>query len=148
MEVDKPAGGEVGGEAAPQQPISLNILATIRPAQQQNGLKHGDYGRYRVFCARRLRTLYKGLKFLHGRGRYQKRRLEVAMITDARWLMIPLLSAERAWAQAMEIKADNEDRKTAARRHHGIRRLAKASQWAAELARFTSGWRHPQRAGG
>jgi hypothetical protein len=98
----------------------------------------------RVFCARRLKSLYKALKFLHGKGRYQKRKLEAHLITDARWLLIPLLCAERAWAQAMEIKKDNEDRQLPRRRHHGIRRLAKAAVWAGELARFTAGaagWR-------
>jgi hypothetical protein len=44
-----------------------------------------------VYCARRLRSLYKSLRFLHGRGRYQKRKLDVAMVTDARcarWLAV------------------------------------------------------------
>lgn len=140
----------------------------------------------RVFCARRLRSLYKALKFLHGKGRYQKKKIEVAMITESRcaltapahkrrnrcqppalacvpapcpvpalctfstppaprppprWLLIPLTCAERAWAQAMEIKKDNEDRKLPHRRHHSIRRLAKAAAWASELARFTAGAR-------
>lgn len=46
MEVDGSTGGAAaGGGGSPQ--IALNILQTIRPAQQQNGLKHGDYGRYR-----------------------------------------------------------------------------------------------------
>ena len=31
----------------PAAQISLNVLQTIRTAQTQNGLKHGDYGRYR-----------------------------------------------------------------------------------------------------
>lgn len=31
--------------SAPQLP--LNILSTTKTAQLQNGLKHGDYGRYR-----------------------------------------------------------------------------------------------------
>jgi hypothetical protein len=56
-----------------------------------------------------------------------------------RWLLIPLVSAERAWAQGMEIKKDNEDRPLQHRRHHSIRRLTKASAWAAELARFAAG---------
>lgn len=42
MEVDAAAQ-----EQQQQQQITLNILQTLRPAQQQNGLKHGDYGRYR-----------------------------------------------------------------------------------------------------
>jgi hypothetical protein len=38
----------------------------------------------RIYCARRLRSLYKALKFQHGKGRYQKRKLEIGMITEAR----------------------------------------------------------------
>ena len=91
-----------------------------------------------VFCARRLRSLYKGLKFLHGKGRYQKRKLDAVMVTEPRWLLIPLMSAERAWAQAMEIKRENEDRALPHRRHHSVRRLAKAGAWAAELARLAA----------
>jgi hypothetical protein len=139
---------EVEGGAQAQGQISLNILQTIRTAQMQNGLKHGDYGRYRyveiaaaqghrlvrsracaiarmrtrrsrcsefcccsshlptswprhhpprVFCARRLRTLYKALKFLHGKGRYQKKKIEVAMVTDSRWVGIGWLVGCLAW---------------------------------------------------
>lgn len=183
--------------------------------------------------------LYKSLKFLHGKGRYQKRKLEVAMVTDARcaqqsegggaqgesrglsamvaelavvvereeelavvvvvvevvhllcrlcrrlrraqptrppaplrgghyrlapmdhqvpchrrptlaptrWLLIPLLNAERAWASANEIKKENEDRPVPARRHHSRRRLAKAGVWAAELARIAAEVRRRQPVG-
>jgi hypothetical protein len=44
------AGAEETVMADAQQPLpqlSLNILQVIRSAQGQNGLKHGDYGRYR-----------------------------------------------------------------------------------------------------
>ena len=50
-----------------------------------------------------------------------------------RHLYIPLVSAERAWAHAMELKKDvanGEGRK----RMHLIKRLRKASLWAARLA--------------
>lgn len=99
--------------AAPELPLlSLDILQAIRTAQSQHGLRHGDYGRYRrdgacalvdwcrscaaasqltlspahrrQYCSRRLRRLYKGTKFLHGRGRFQKKKMEPAMVTDTR----------------------------------------------------------------
>jgi hypothetical protein len=38
----------------------------------------------RQYCARRLRSLYKATKFLHGKGRYQKKRLELQHVTDGR----------------------------------------------------------------
>jgi len=34
-------------EPQPSTTYPLNILQMTRTAQQQNGLKHGDYGRYR-----------------------------------------------------------------------------------------------------
>jgi hypothetical protein len=38
----------------------------------------------RQYCAKRLRSLYKATKFLHGKGRYQKKRLEVQHVTDVK----------------------------------------------------------------
>lgn len=38
----------------------------------------------RQYCARRLRSLYKATKFLHGKGRYTKRKLDVPHVTDAK----------------------------------------------------------------
>lgn len=51
---------------------------------------------------------------------------------DERYLLIPLVTAERAWSYAIELKRDagNEPRKRA----HMIRRLKKATVHAAELA--------------
>lgn len=113
----------------------------------------------RQYCTRRLRRLYKSLRFLHGRGRYQKKKLEPATIKDARsvqaiedldicWYLIPLLdmkptffqdlcpfscrhlhiplvSAERAWSYAMELKNQIEQVLEPHKRHHLIRRLSK-----------------------
>jgi signal recognition particle subunit SRP68 len=38
----------------------------------------------REYCSRRLRRIYKGVKFLHGRSRFQKKKLEPETITDER----------------------------------------------------------------
>ncbi|KAF8071382.1 SRP68 [Scenedesmus sp. PABB004] len=141
MEVDQAEAG--AAPAAPTANLALSILLTIKPAQLQNGLKHGDYGRYRQYCARRLRSLYKALKFLHGKGRYQKKKLDVPQVTDARHLHIVLVSAERAWAQAMQLKQEGEAAaggegggatSAARKRRHALRRLTKAATWAAQLA--------------
>jgi hypothetical protein len=48
-----------------------------------------------------------------------------------RHLYIPLVSAERAWAHAMELENEGGSRK----RMHRIKRLRKASLWASQLAR-------------
>ncbi|PNH02715.1 putative signal recognition particle protein [Tetrabaena socialis] len=85
MEVDLTTGAE-GVEAAPALlgPLPLNLLSTIKAAQAQNGLRHGDYMRYRKHCASRLQSLYKLLKMQHGRTKYQKRKLDVHNITDVK----------------------------------------------------------------
>jgi hypothetical protein len=97
----------------PKPQFRLDLLSTIRTCQSQNGVNHGDYGRYRYalearivvngsykgcqsstvdtcrqFCTSRLANLYKALKMQHGKGRYQKRKLEVGLITDVRCALI------------------------------------------------------------
>jgi hypothetical protein len=50
-----------------------------------------------------------------------------------RFFLIPLVNAERAWAHAMELKALSRG-ENARKRHHAIKRLAKAASHAAQLA--------------
>lgn len=38
----------------------------------------------RQYCGRRLRRIYKAVRFLHGRGRYQKKKLEPETVKDVR----------------------------------------------------------------
>ncbi|MEW5308128.1 MAG: hypothetical protein WDW38_000108 [Sanguina aurantia] len=95
-------------QAPTSQRFSLSLLQTIRTAQSQNGLKHGDYSRYRRHCRSRLQALYKLLKMQHGRTKYQKRKMDVHSITNQQHLLVPLFSAERAWGYAMEIKKSLE----------------------------------------
>lgn len=40
-------GEQSVAETVPSVQFSLELLQIIKSAQQQNGLKHGDYGRYR-----------------------------------------------------------------------------------------------------
>ncbi|GLC39232.1 hypothetical protein PLESTM_000866500 [Pleodorina starrii] len=147
MDVDLTQTGAEETASAPAQlnPLPLALLSTIKTAQAQNGLRHGDYMRYRKHCASRLQSLFKVLKMHHGRTKYQKRKLDVHHITDVRHLYVPLFNAERAWAYAMELKKEAEARGGGAgggvdprKRHHLVGRLAKAVLWASELARFAA----------
>jgi hypothetical protein len=36
----------------------------------------------RQYCTRKLRRLYKALKFTHGRGKYASRKLDASTVTD------------------------------------------------------------------
>jgi len=83
----------------------------------------------RARCARRRRRT---------RGAPWERSSAALVLTPPRrsHLLLPLTNAERAWAYAMELKAafarGGED--SARKRHHAIKRLAKAASWAAQLA--------------
>eukprot|EP00218_Dolichomastix_sp_CCMP3274_P013143 CAMPEP_0170144186 /NCGR_PEP_ID=MMETSP0033_2-20121228/13339_1 /TAXON_ID=195969 /ORGANISM="Dolichomastix tenuilepis, Strain CCMP3274" /LENGTH=603 /DNA_ID=CAMNT_0010380671 /DNA_START=14 /DNA_END=1825 /DNA_ORIENTATION=+ len=125
-------------DATGEQPMPRNVafplLQMLKTAQEQHGLRHDDYGRYRQYCARRLRRLHKALKFTHGKDRYQARVVEARMCTDSRWLEMLLINAERAWAAAMEAKG--EDEQTRERRQIAQRKLRRAAKVAAELARI------------
>lgn len=46
------------------------VLSIIRPSQNQNGLKHGDFLRYRRYCAKKVKRIRKLLKFTYGKHKF------------------------------------------------------------------------------
>ncbi|XP_071952925.1 signal recognition particle subunit SRP68-like isoform X2 [Antedon mediterranea] len=111
---------------------TVPILQILKETQQQHGLRHGDYQRYRGYCSRRLRRMRKSLKFLQGkRNKFIKREITEEIVTDVRFLYLPLIHSERAWGHAMQLKqeANTEPRK----RFHLTARLCKAVKYAEEL---------------
>ncbi|EDW80022.1 uncharacterized protein Dwil_GK12346 [Drosophila willistoni] len=127
-----------GGAAVVEPPkiFTVEILHMIKDAQQQHGLRHGDYQRYRGYCTRRIRRLRKALKYPQGDKRHFKRRdVTLTQLTgkkaDERFIHIPLISSERAWAYAMQLKqeANTEPRK----RFHLINKLRRACFYALQL---------------
>jgi len=128
------AGGE-GDEQKELPRFSLDILANIKAAQQQNGLRHGDYQRYRGYCSRRLRRLRVGLDFTNPKRDFKLRPLEPAVVTDVRHLTLALVQAERAWAYAMQLKNDMTA-ETQRKRCHLLKRLGKAATWSALLEKL------------
>jgi hypothetical protein len=46
--------------------LSLKLLPLTKNLQAKHGLRHGDYQRYRGYCARRLARLRKVLKIVQG----------------------------------------------------------------------------------
>eukprot|EP00271_Cylindrocystis_brebissonii_P006442 TRINITY_DN19237_c0_g1_i2.p1 TRINITY_DN19237_c0_g1~~TRINITY_DN19237_c0_g1_i2.p1 ORF type:complete len:431 (-),score=116.30 TRINITY_DN19237_c0_g1_i2:130-1422(-) len=127
--MDESAG--IPTEELPPSPVfTIPVLQLVKTAQSQHGARYSDYQRYRRYCFSRLRRLYKSLKFLHGRGKYVKRSIDAAIVTDVRFLHIPLYSAERAWGYAMELKAVTSGPDLAQKRTHLIRRMTKAVKWA------------------
>ncbi|KAL0841091.1 hypothetical protein ABMA28_014854 [Loxostege sticticalis] len=116
--------------------LSLEIFRITKDAQQQHGLRHGDYQRYRGYCSRRIRRLRKVLKIPQGDRRHYRRRDVTtthlsAASAESRLLCVPLLQAERAWAHAMQLRqeANTEPRK----KFHLVSRLKKAVAHAQTL---------------
>ncbi|CAL1543670.1 unnamed protein product [Lymnaea stagnalis] len=112
--------------------LTLEALQLLKDAQQQHGLRHGDYQRYRGYCSRRIKRIRKSLHFPQGnRNRVAPKKLTPEMLLDARYLQLPLFCAERCWAYAMQLKseANTEPRK----RFHMVSKLKKAVVYAEEL---------------
>jgi signal recognition particle subunit SRP68 len=113
------------------------VLKIVKEAQQQHGLRHYDYQRYRSYCSRRLRRLRKTLNFLHGnQRRFQKKEINMSTLEDSKLLLLPLFQAERAWSYAMQLKqeSNSEPRK----KFHLVNRLRKAIAHSNEMEKFCS----------
>uniref|UniRef100_A0A8C6J1Q4 Signal recognition particle subunit SRP68 n=1 Tax=Melopsittacus undulatus TaxID=13146 RepID=A0A8C6J1Q4_MELUD len=116
--------------------VSLEFPSLIvKESQQQHGLRHGDFQRYRGYCSRRLRRLRKTLNFKMGnRHKFTGKKVTEEILSDNRYLLLILMDAERAWSYAMQLKqeANTEPRK----RFHLLSRLRKAVKHAEELERL------------
>uniref|UniRef100_A0A8D3C8E9 Signal recognition particle subunit SRP68 n=1 Tax=Scophthalmus maximus TaxID=52904 RepID=A0A8D3C8E9_SCOMX len=114
---------------------SESVLQIIKESQQQHGLRHGDYQRYRGYCSRRMRRLRKTLGFKMGnRHKFVGKKVTVEMLSDHRYLLLVLMEAERAWSYAMQLKqeANTEPRK----RFHLLARLRKAAKHSEKLEKL------------
>uniref|UniRef100_A0AAQ5XJ77 Signal recognition particle subunit SRP68 n=1 Tax=Amphiprion ocellaris TaxID=80972 RepID=A0AAQ5XJ77_AMPOC len=140
MAADKQNEGKVSltdenKENLPDGGLGLEILQIIKESQQQHGLRHGDYQRYRGYCSRRLRRLRKTLGFKMGnRHKFVGKKVTVEMLSDNRYLLLVLMEAERAWSYAMQLKqeANTEPRK----RFHLLARLRKAAKHSEKLEKL------------
>ncbi|XP_032418934.1 signal recognition particle subunit SRP68 [Xiphophorus hellerii] len=115
--------------------LGLEILQIIKESQQQHGLRHGDYQRYRGYCSRRLRRLRKTLGFKMGnRHKFVGKKITVEILSDSRYLLLVLMEAERAWSYAMQLKqeANTEPRK----KFHLLARLRKAAKHSEKLEKL------------
>lgn len=124
--------GENADSATDSDIFTVEVLHIIKEAQQQHGLRHGDFQRYRTYCSRRIRRIRKSLHFPQGdKRRVTPKKINMDTIKDVRYLHLPLFSAERSWAYAMQLKseANTEPRK----RFHLISKLKKAVVYSEEL---------------
>ncbi|KAM4604042.1 signal recognition particle subunit SRP68 [Polymixia lowei] len=131
----KTASMDENKENSPNGGLGLEILQIIKDSQQQHGLRHGDYQRYRGYCSRRLRRLRKTLGFKMGnRHKFTGKKVTVELLSDNRYLLLVLMEAERAWSYAMQLKqeANTEPRK----RFHLLARLRKAAKHGERLEKL------------
>uniref|UniRef100_A0A3Q2E9D5 Signal recognition particle subunit SRP68 n=1 Tax=Cyprinodon variegatus TaxID=28743 RepID=A0A3Q2E9D5_CYPVA len=131
----KPSLTEENKENLHEGGLGLEILQIIKESQQQHGLRHGDYQRYRGYCSRRLRRLRKTLGFKMGnRHKFVGKKVTVEILSDSRYLLLVLMEAERAWSYAMQLKqeANTEPRK----KFHLLARLRKAAKHSEKLEKL------------
>lgn len=103
--------------------LALPVCSIILKSQEENGIRHEDYQRYRKFCTNKLRSLRSSMKFKHAtkKNKFEKRDLSsISMIyekesesdqisikdTARMYLEMILFESERAWAFAMESRLD------------------------------------------
>eukprot|EP01105_Mastigella_eilhardi_P017742 TRINITY_DN4091_c0_g1_i1.p1 TRINITY_DN4091_c0_g1~~TRINITY_DN4091_c0_g1_i1.p1 ORF type:complete len:483 (-),score=149.29 TRINITY_DN4091_c0_g1_i1:1148-2596(-) len=110
-------------------------MSRISKAQLQNGLRHDDFERYRIYCVKRVKRLRIAMHLSQSTRRsvkFCKRNVEPNMVNDPRMLEIPLMTAERAWTMWMALKHEETPPQPRVRIHM-IHRLKKAVKWAAQL---------------
>ena len=112
--------------------VSLDIFNVVKTSHAQHGLRHGDYLRYRQYCARRLHRIRKAAGLTHGKGRFAKKPLEPRMIREGKHLMLALYCSERAWSYAMQLKRENTASESRPK-YHALHRLRKAAKWSTAL---------------
>ncbi|KAL8447640.1 hypothetical protein Emag_004250 [Eimeria magna] len=134
------AAAAAAASAAAGRPLSLNIAAIAHALGEQNGLRHRDFHRYRLYLSRRLKRLREQADLKQGRHRYACRPIP-DNTNDPRHLLVVLLQAERAWSYGMQLKNDNANSPTpsAKLRAHSIRRFSKALRYARQLEALCKG---------
>jgi len=139
------------------QEFSLPILPLIKDKQNNNGLKNGNYLRYRTYCTKKLRKLREKLQITHRETRGKKQApffkreittvkdffqvndpaVSVATAVDSRravhLLSLVVFQSERAWSFAMQLKQELAEKPDSQKRHHYLQRMSKACKWSVKL---------------
>lgn len=114
---------------------TVKILKLVKDLQQQHGLRHSDYQRYRGYCSRRIRRLRRALNLPSSdRHNFKKKIYIDEQHVNDKTVTIPLMLTERAWSYAMQLRleANTEPRK----KFHLIARLRKATIYALQLQKL------------
>ena len=110
-------------------------MTVVREAQLMHGLRHNDFQLYRQYCSRRIRRVRKNLNLIQGdRKTFRKKEVTVDVLKDVKFLYIPLMTIERCWAYAMQLKEESlqDVRKKFAMRN----KLRKAAKYAVDFEKL------------
>ena len=66
--------------------MKKKVLNEIKTSQNQHGLRHGDYQRYRQYCTRRIARIRKALHFpqIPAKKKPTKTQITPEVVTDSR----------------------------------------------------------------
>lgn len=80
--------------------IAVSLI--VRGAQMGNGIKRGDFQRYRNYCTAKIKKIRKAMNFKYSgpKVKFSSKKIEVERSKDPRVLQALLFNAEKNWAQA------------------------------------------------
>jgi signal recognition particle subunit SRP68 len=85
------------------QTLDVDLLTLVKSSQNQNGLRHNDYGRYHHYCIRKLHRMRKSLKFTQGRKQFVKRQVTAEEVSkNHKYVHVLVFKCEANWAYAMQ----------------------------------------------
>lgn len=119
--------------------LNFEIAEFTRSLQSANGLRHGDYHRYRRFCSRKLHRIRSDLKILNGRNRFKKAVMP-DKINSSRYIELFVVFVERAWAHGLTLKSEysvSEKTGKSRLRHAFIKKFRRAVYWVDQLVELT-----------
>ncbi|XP_042880131.1 signal recognition particle subunit SRP68-like [Penaeus japonicus] len=132
---ESPAPVEKPKQGPKKTLATVKVLKVVKEAQLAHGLRHNDYQLYRQYCSRRIRRLRKNLKLIQGdKKNFRKKEVTVHLLKDDKFLFIPLMTIERSWAYAMQLKEESlqDNRKKFSMRN----KLRKAAKYVAAFEKL------------
>lgn len=127
--------------------FTLAIHSLLQTTQNENGLRHRDYRRYRHYLTRRLSNVRHRIGLVYGKGKvFVKKDITADNAKTVDHLLVLLLDAERAWSYAMELKDESSLEGKHKLKHMAVAKFAKAAKWADQLRALCSVKADPQTA--
>jgi hypothetical protein len=129
----------------PSERFALAIHSLLQTSQNENGLRHRDYRRYRHYLTRRLSNVRHRIGLVYGKGKvYVKKEITSENAKTVDHLLVLLLDAERAWSYAMELKDESSMEGKHKLKHMAVAKFSKAAKWADKLRVLCSEKADPQ----